>query len=295
MTRLRSELMKRLILCTAVLFFFVAVQGQSSSMNALEDSLATRLITFTEIDLATAKKHSEAMQNFIEEYSQENEIFDYAFDELQLMKLRSSDGRVRLFTWNYPNEDGTQNYFGIALFRKDEKSRTNVYKFHEVKTDDRNWTNKIYSEGNWPGALYFQIIAMKKKKNQTEDSYLLLGWDGVDNLTTRKLIEVISFQGNHCKFGAPLFEMEKKPIKRVVYEYSERASMSMKYYEKKSTIIFDHIAPREPQYEGFYPEYGPDGSYDAFKYEGGKWNYLPIIDIAPYVEDKEDRFVNPRP
>jgi hypothetical protein len=292
---MRSELMKRIGILTAMFFTLVTVHGQSSSMNALEDSVAKRLNTFTEIDLATAKKHSEAMQNFIEEFAQESEIFDYAFDHLQLMKLRSSDGRVRLFTWNYPNEDGTQNYFGIALFRKDIKSRTNVYKFHEVKTDDRNWVNKIYSEGNWPGALYFQIIPMQKKKNESEDSYLLLGWDGLDNLTNRKMIDVINFQGNHCKFGASLFEIDGKPMKRVVYTFSERASMTLRYYPKKSSIVVDHVAPREPQYEGFYPEYGPDGSYDAFKYTKGKWEYTPIIDIAPYVDEKEERFMNPRP
>lgn len=287
--------MKRIALLTFGLFWTFVTEAQSGIMVTLEDSLFSRISKFTEIDIATAKAYSEDMANFIEEVAQEADIFSYSFERLQLFKLRSSDGRVRLFTWNYPNEDGTFEYFGIALFRKDEKSRTNVYKFHRVKTDDRNWVNKIYSEGNWPGALYFEIIPMQKKKNENEDAYVLLGWDGLDNLTNRKMIDVISFQGNHCKFGSPLFEVDGKPLKRVVYTFSERATMTLRYYPKKASIVVDHIAPREPQYEGFYPEYGPDGSYDAFKYTKGKWEYTPIIDIAPFIEEKEERFVNPRP
>lgn len=287
--------MKQIIPFTLAMCLSVFTQAQEGVMQALEDSLYSRISTFTTIDLPTAKAYSEEMVNLIEEQAQDPEIFTFPFDRLQLFKLQSKDNRVRLFTWNYPNDDGTFNYFGLALFRKDLKSRTQVFKFHQVKTEDKNWTSKIYSEGNWPGALYFEIVPMSNKKNQTEDTYLLLGWDGLDNLTTRKIIDVISFQGNHCKFGAPVFELENKPAKRVAFTFSERATMTMRYYPKKQAIVVDHIAPREPQYEGFYPEYGPDGSYDAFKFNRGKWEYTPIIDIAPYVEDREERFSNPRP
>jgi hypothetical protein len=80
-----------------------------------------------------------------------------------------------------------------------------------------------------------------------------------------------------------------------VFEYSDQTTCSLRYYDKQKTIVVDHLSPRESIYTGFFPEYGPDGSYDGYVLENGKWKYMPIIDIAPFVDGQNVPFNNPRP
>jgi len=65
--------------------------------------------------------------------------------------------------------------------------------------------------------------------------------------------------------------------------------MSLKYAKdkKKELIIFDHLSPKSPQLEGMKDWYVTDLSFDAFKLENGKWNYLKDIDantLKPYKD-----------
>jgi hypothetical protein len=156
------------------------------------------------------------------------------------------------------------------------------------------WDNKVYDETKWPGALYYAVVPMSKGK-KAGNSYTLLGFESKDNLSNYKVIEVITLSNDGCKFGGNFFEFEDRNPKRVVFEYSDQVTCSLRYYEKQKTIVVDHVSPRESIYEGFVPEYGPDGSYDGYVLENGKWKYTPIIDIAPFVEGQKVPFSNPRP
>ena len=56
-------------------------------------------------------------------------------------------------------------------------------------------------------------------------------------------------------------------------------------------IIYDHLSPTSPQLEGMYDFYVPDGSYDAFKWEKGKWVYIKDFD-ARTGKSKLDKLYN---
>ena len=168
------------------------------------------------------------------------------------------------------------------------------FKLNYTPVNGAKWDNKVFDEGKWPGALYYSIVPMSKGK-KGGNSYALLGFEAKDNLSNYKMIEVITLSKDGCKFGGNFFEFEDRNPKRVVFEYSDRVTCSLRYYEKQKTIVVDHLSPRESIYEGFFPEYGPDGSYDGYVLENGKWKYLPIIDIAPFVDGQNVPFNNPRP
>jgi len=72
--------------------------------------------------------------------------------------------------------------------------------------------------------------------------------------------------------------------------------MSLKFHEKKkkNLIIFDHLSPTSPQLEGMYDFYVPDGSYDGFTWEKGKWIYIKDIDARSGKTRNDKLFNDPK-
>ena len=44
-------------------------------------------------------------------------------------------------------------------------------------------------------------------------------------------------------------------------------------------IMFDHLSPSRPSYTGNYEYYGPDFSYDGFRFEKDAWVLTEQIDM----------------
>ena len=107
----------------------------------------------------------------------------------------------------------------------------------------------------------------------------MLGWDGNNNLTTKKVIEVISFKRNDEPIFGSFFSIEKEHYSRIIFEYQKGVKMVLRYDKKQKMIIFDYLAPIEPKYEGIYLFYVPTSSWDGLFFENGKWNYQPEVDV----------------
>jgi hypothetical protein len=122
----------------------------------------------------------------------------------------------------------------------------------------------------------------------------LIGWDGKDNLTTRKIIDAITITGEKIRLGATLFEYAGETRKRIILEYSNDVSASVKYHPKKDCIVMDHLSPKNPIMTGIYADYGPDGTYSLFILKKGKWIYMDEIDISQFAEGNDRPFRDPR-
>ncbi|MEZ4798281.1 MAG: hypothetical protein R2809_00595 [Flavobacteriales bacterium] len=229
---------------------------------------------------------------FIEAFNNP-EVFNYSFDRLKMCKIKSSDGKVRLFNWNQPNQDGTFKYYCFVLKKDSEKAPLEWFELTQAKREVDKIENKILNADRWIGTLYYDIIPIQISKNKTQ--YVVLGWEGKDDLTTRKIIDVIDFSGTKVKLGANLFKSELGSRKRVIFEYSNDVSMSVKYYAKKKCIVVDHLSPKNPMMEGIYADYGPDGTYSMYKLEKDKFEFIDNIDISQFVEDSEIPYKDPRP
>ena len=122
---------------------------------------------------------------------------------------------------------------------------------------------------NWYGALYYKLIPVKSKGKRI---YTLLGWDGCSNLTTKKIIDILHFtDAGVPKFGLPMFAIGNQLKSRLIFEYTNMAVMSVKYYSKGKRIIVDHLSAPNASMKG-KPEFmAPDGSYDAYRFKKGKW------------------------
>ena len=88
------------------------------------------------------------------------------------------------------------------------------------------------------------------------------------------------FAGRNIRFGHPIFRSKKQVTKRVIIEYDSKTSVSVKYHKKGKKIVMDHLVPVKKMLEGLHEYYVPNGTYDAYIYNNGKWEYKENIDIG---------------
>lgn len=211
--------------------------------------------------------------------------FDYPFDSLKNVgRLKSDDGRVRVFTWNIPQVGGTQRYFGFIQSIDNDKN-VRLFRLNDSRNGNTDAFNVQLGVDNWLGALYYQIVTVKSKP---QNYYVLMGYDYNNLFTSKKLIEVLSFsQTGQPLFGLKVFDVDgRQRLSRIVFEFAARASMTLRYEEKVKTIVFDHLSPSQPQYAGNLQHYGPDFSYDGFKLDNGVWRYVRDLDMRNSTKPK---------
>ena len=195
------------------------------------------------------------------------ESYTYNFPKLKTIGIIDSpDKNFRIINWNIQLEDESNLFFGYVI-KKGNKKKNKIVEL-VCKSPVYEMPMDVISENNWYGALYYKIIPVKKGK---KDCYTLLGWRSNGNISFMKLIDIIEINGNHIKLGTPIFQNKKEKLKRVVFEYSKKANMTLRYEEKYERIIFDHLSPETPSMNGLYEYYIPDMSYDAYTFEKDRW------------------------
>jgi len=202
------------------------------------------------------------------------ESFDYPFQRLKRMGiLLSPDHAFRIFNWNCVFTDGTYRYFGCIQQKRKGKIQLEVW----MDSGKDSGMESVQPASDWMGALYYKIIPFREKDGI---AYILLGWDGNNYSTNKKLIEILSFDRNgKCRFGKSFILWRGKRLNRVIFEYAKQASMSIQYQEKEKRIVFDHLAPSSLNYQNQFEYYGPDLSYDALEYKKGVWKLVENIDV----------------
>jgi len=209
--------------------------------------------------------------------------YKYPFDSLvTIARLSSDDNVFRIFNWNLPKQDGTFSHFGI-IQTYDKSTRS--YRLFELQDQSDNILRpemKELNANNWFGAHYYSIIPNKKKKKR---HYILLGWDGNNKITSKKIIDVLHFtKTGEPKFGKAIFEMESATKYRVVFEYTSKAVMMLRYYPGSKAIIYDHLGALNATLKDMPQFQGPDGSYDAFLSKKGKWKHVTDFDARNAIE-----------
>jgi hypothetical protein len=281
--------MNRLVLFVFVLF---TISAAARPLPLLEDSLVTY---YGELAKSKNDSLSESLsskiRNLLVESFDEDGVFDFPFNRLKFSKLQSEDGLVRIFNWNQPFQDGSFKYYCLLLRKHPKKQTVEWFELKDYQKEVDKIENKILNADKWLGALYYEIISVDSKKN---DTYIVLGWDGKDDMTTCKIVDVIEFSGSKVRLGAAIFPGAMGNQKRLIFEYSNEVSMSVKYYPKKKCIVVDHLAPKSSMMTGVYADYGPDGSYDLYQYEKNKWILYENIDISEFAKSDDRPFVDPR-
>lgn len=219
--------------------------------------------------------------------------FAYAFDSLfSIGKLRSPDNVFRFFNWNVEADNHTHAYYGFLLVQNKNK-KGKVIEFIDKSNTIAKPDSKVLDPKNWYGCLYYKIIISSEKPTT---QYTLLGWDINSEVSSKRIIEVMSIKGDKVTLGDPVFNIEGVGIKRrIVLEHNAQALMTLKYNEPKFTIMFDHLVPEAAFADGLYEFYIPDGSYDGFELqEDGIWLYKPDVDARREKDDSDRLYNEPR-
>lgn len=244
-----------------------------------EDSLS---ILFTLIEICKEDsqkiKYNDLITEIIDNALNDDASFNYPFDSVRhLGKLTSPDKLFRFYTWNLVFSDGTYRYFGFVQYYRKNKDDFVVYRLHDKSDIIADADNVTLYALNWYGALYYEII---KKTYSRRTYYTLLGWDGNNDLTRKKIIEIVRFSASGKPvFGASVFKFDKKKRKRIFFEYSAKTNMTLTYNEKYDMIIFDHLSPVNSSGNNLYQYYGSDFSNDALYFEKGKWHLIEDVDV----------------
>lgn len=250
---------------------FRAQDGQVEQLRQIEVKLAEQL---TELRNARADKKIKSLNaDFKATFSEALEIegaFHYPFKRLKSVgKIYSDDERVRIISWNTQFENKLHDYHCFIMKKDERRDRVYTTALTRKKQPLQMLTHETVDHENWYGALYYDIVDVQKR-NKTY--YTLLGYDANNQRSTIKLLDVLYFTGKYPKFGYPLFERGNGYAHRVLFEHSNKATMSLKYDEKREKIIFDHLSPQSPGMEEFREYYVPDMSYDAYSFRDHKWH-----------------------
>jgi hypothetical protein len=134
--------------------------------------------------------------------------------------------------------------------------------------------DSVRTGSNWIGAIYYGIV-MKTFNNKKY--YTLLGFDDNNMRSTKKWIEVLSFdETGRPVFGGPFFSMKdskenpKASFARYCMEYKKEGRARMNYDQELDMIMFDHLVVEGNQPNQPFNKV-PDGDYQGFKWENGKW------------------------
>jgi hypothetical protein len=221
--------------------------------------------------------------------------FDYPFASLKTIgTIKSPDNTFRLYNWNVEQDDHTNKYFCYILRFDDKKKNWKIIELKDQSSTLPSQPDDFLDEENWYGALYYKIIPVEKS-NKTY--YTILGWDGSSAITNTKLIDVLTFSGNnHVKLGSPIFKLKDGIHKRLFFEHSKRAFMTLNYDQERKRIIYDHLSPETSNLEGFREFYVPDFTYDELKFSNNKWQLKEDVIGVNVATNKTQKisYANPK-
>ncbi len=210
---------------------------------------------------------------------QNDSSFDYPFDSLRIGNIKSGDNLLRIYTWNIALKDGSNVFYGFMHYYLEKKNKYIVIPLTDKSAEIKRPETALLKPQKWFGAIYYDVVVVKNKKKK-KTTYTLLGWDGNDLRTSKRLIESLVFMSNgKAKFGANIFDFKRKRPKRIIFEYSKQASMMLRYDAEYEMIVFDHLAPSQPLFEGQVEYYGPDLTHDGLEFDKDAWIFHENIDV----------------
>lgn len=269
-----------------ITFIFLGLVSQAQKMDSLTldtlkdaeirlNGLAQKMVT--SLDEMTRISSGKNFIRTLARTLKTNNSYFYNFDSLKNISIvKSPDDYFRILTWNVASDDEHFRNFGVIQMNpnkiKREKKMFNMPDFFPIIDRSDSIDKVFYAEtdvDHWFGAIYYKIIRTQTQKGTF---YTLLGWDGATSKSNKKVIDVLFFRDNEPYFGAPIFDIKtKQPLYRMIWEFNNSATMTLRYEEKRKLLIYENIIPPKPDNAGMYETYLPDGSYDYMIWNGKAW------------------------
>jgi hypothetical protein len=266
--------------------------GNIKQLMIYQDSLAQLGKKFVNED--TEMERMNANTGFIKTLVKALKIphsFNFPFDSVKSISiLNSPDNRFRILTWHVVFDDGSYRFYGTIQINTGDKLQ--MYPLSDYSPYIKNAEDTITDNIKWYGAQYYKIIPVYANQNPY---YVLLGWKGNNIKSTKKVIEVLSFNSNGKPvLGMPVFDGNGKIRKRVVFEYARQTSMLLKYDADQHLIVFDNLVPPNSKQKGQAEMYGPDLTYNGYLFKNGKWKFADNLDMRNTPNNHDADYVDPK-
>lgn len=218
--------------------------------------------------------------------------FRYRFDSLiTISQQYAPDSSFRIFTWQIQMED--MNHFrqkGAIQMRTNDGSLKLIPLFDASKFTEAPF-DSVRTNQNWIGAVYYNIIQTTYNNRKY---YTLFGYDENDARSSRKWMEVMTFDANgNPQFGGCYFNYReddikpKQPAFRFCLEYKKDANAKLNYDPELNMIVMAHLVSEEGDNKKKHTLV-PYGTFEGFKWLGGKW-----VHQADITQVNPDGRVNP--
>lgn len=203
--------------------------------------------------------------------------FDYSFDSISTVScLYAPDSTFRIFTWQLQRDESYYRQEGaIQINTKDGALK--LFPLIDISDFTSAPSDSVRTNTNWIGALYYNMV-MKEFKGKKY--YTLFGYDDNDFMSTRKWLEVLTFTANgQPVFGGNYFSYKDdelktpQPVSRFLFEYKKDARARLNYDPEMNMIVFDHLVSESNESQKKFTLI-PDGDYEGFKWENGKWVHI---------------------
>jgi hypothetical protein len=288
---------RRLFLIVPLLLVASQSFGQLNSENArikqlnvYQDSLASlgKTVINNENDLERKNANYQFIKTLVSALKIPNS-FLFPFDSVKSISIiNSPDNRFRIMSWHVVNQDGSYRFYGTIQLNTGGPLK--MFPLEDYSPLLKNPEDSVTDNHKWYGAQYYKIVPVYAQKPY----YVLIGWKGNTVKSTKKVIDVLSFNNEKPVFGMPVFDGNGKSRKRVVFEYTRQASMLLKYLPEQNLIVFDHLVPPDPKMKDEHETFGPDLSYDGYKLKNGHWVYQDNLDMRNIPNNSDNELIDPK-
>lgn len=218
--------------------------------------------------------------------------FRYRFDSLtSISQLYAPDSSFRIFTWQVQMEDMNHYRQKGAIQMRTTDGSLKLIPLFDVSKYTEAPVDSIRNNQNWIGAVYYNVI---KTTYNNRNYYTLLGFDANDARSTKKWMEVMTFDVNgNPLFGGRYFNYReddlkpKQPAFRFCVEFKKEANAKLNYDPELNMIVLAHLVSEEGDTKKKHTLV-PYGTFEGFKWLGGRW-----VHQADIKEANPDGRVNP--
>ncbi|MER3469923.1 MAG: hypothetical protein C4330_00930 [Chitinophagaceae bacterium] len=286
--------MKKTFLLLAVLLWTICAFAQTPAayiqrntptevrvLKAKEDSLKTLAKSLLSDTLTAKRMRADSLfiRTLVRALQVKNSFY-YPFSKVQgIGKVYAPDSTFRIITWNLYINDYYSRQRGAIQFKTADGS-LKLVPLRDFSEFSENPLDSVRGKDNWIGAVYYNMV---KTEYKGKPYYTLFGFDEHSVRSNRKWIEVLTFnERNQPQFGGPFFSFEQDTGKRrptqfrYYIEYKKEASTIVNFVPDENMILFDHLISETDEPDNPYT-YIPDGDYEGFKWQDGKWVHVDKV------------------
>ncbi len=261
--------MRLLLFCLSLLGIYNIAYSQDVNHETLS-RLESDLLFYADVMVntfkpSTRKRAASEFDILFEEYLASGQAFAKKAEFFKFISiLDAPDNKFKLITWIKNISDAEKDYSGYIFFEDGRYIKLNRT---TTLTDDLAYNS--CTQEDWYGCHYYRIM-------KSDKSYLLFGIDFNGKYDNRKIVDILSFENDFVVFGKEIFEDKEEPdtyLNRLILSFSSDATVYLNYDPKLEMIVHDHLEPRLGLQPGQGPTNIPDGTYEGYNYEKGKWRY----------------------